>query len=185
MTNNPPIICVFGSSQPAEGTADYENARAVGHALAERGCVVATGGYRGIMEGVSRGAKDAGGRTVGVITEFFMGIRLEPNAWVDEEITMPDYTSRLMKLMEIGDGYIVMPGGSGTLSEMFLCWELMKNGSLPLRPLVLFGASYRRVFDVLLEEFAAEKAFAKCMHLIGFTDDPVEAALMAGGNPAP
>ena len=137
------------------------------------------------MEGVSRGAKDAGGRTIGVTTGFFAGIRLEANAWVDDEIAMPDYAARLMKLLEIGDGYIVMPGGSGTLSELFLCWELMKNGSLPMQPLVLFGDVYRRVFDVLREEFAAEKAFAKCMHLLRFTDDPDEAALMVGGNPVP
>src|SRR5260370_15493725 len=85
------VISVFGSSRPHEGDADYEQARALGRALGERGWKVCTGGYGGVMEGVSRGAKEAGGKTVGVTAEFFQA---RANRWVDEEIHVATWRER-------------------------------------------------------------------------------------------
>ena len=77
------IVTVFGSSRPKEGDAEYEEARALGRSLAERGLAVCSGGFGGVMEGVSRGAKEAGGKTYGVTAEFF---KRQANAWVDTEV---------------------------------------------------------------------------------------------------
>src|SRR5947209_14763548 len=81
MPNPQKVVTVFGSSRPRAGDADYQQARELGHALAGRGFIVCTGGYGGVMEGASRGAKEAGGRVLAVTAAFFSA---RANAWVDE-----------------------------------------------------------------------------------------------------
>ena len=165
------IIAVFGSSQPRPGSVHYEEARRVGRALAEAGWQVVTGGYRGVMEAASLGAREGGGTTIGVTTSFFAEKNLMPNPYVDEEILMPSYAGRLLKLVEISDGYVVMSGGSGTLSELFVCWELEKNGSIPAKPLVLFGDQWTRIMDFLAETLKDERSFSSYRHLLHFCSD--------------
>lgn len=131
-----PVITVFGSSRPAPGSADYETARQLGAALARAGFPVATGGYGGTMEGVSRGAKEAGGKTLGVTAEVF---RSAANAWVEEEFRVKTWQQRLLKLVELGAGYVVLPGGTGTLVELAVAWEWINKGFLAPRPVVLLG----------------------------------------------
>ncbi len=80
------VVTVFGSSRPREGAADYEEARVLGRALAKHGFCVCSGGYGGVMEAVSRGAKEASGKTYGVTAEFFKTAKL--NAWIDAEVRM-------------------------------------------------------------------------------------------------
>ena len=79
------VVTVFGSSRPREGEPDYEEARVLGRALARHGFTICSGGYGGVMEGVSRGAKEAGGRTYGVTAEFFKAAKL--NAWKNSAVT--------------------------------------------------------------------------------------------------
>lgn len=78
-----PVITVFGSARPKSNDAHYESARALGAALAAKGWIVCSGGYAGVMEAVSRGAKEAGGRTMGVTARAFSR---RANAWIDEEV---------------------------------------------------------------------------------------------------
>ena len=165
-------IAVFGSSQPREGTQAYANARAVGYSLAKSGFIVVTGGYRGVMEAASRGAKEAGGSTIGVTTDFFAARNLIANTYVDTEIRVPSYAERLMKLISMSDGYVIMRGGSGTLSELFCSWELVKNGSLPLRPIVLYGGCWNQIIDFLARELADERSFSSHLNLLRFADRP-------------
>ena len=167
-------IAVFGSSQPREGTQAYDDARAVGYALAKAGFTVVTGGYRGVMEAASRGAKEAGGSTIGVTTGYFAARNLKANPYVDKEITVPSYADRLVKLITMSDGYVIMRGGSGTLSELFCSWELVKNGSLPLRPIVLYGSHWKRIISFLAGELANELSFSRHLDLLRFTDRPDE-----------
>ncbi len=96
------IITVFGSSRPLEGEPDYEDARALGRGLAERGFAVCTGGYGGVMAGVSRGAKKAGGKTYGVTADFFSA---KANAWVDVEVRVATWQDRLFELIRLADGF--------------------------------------------------------------------------------
>ena len=94
------IITVFGSSRPREDHADYEEARSLGRALAKAGFAVCSGGYGGVMEAASRGAKEAGGKTYGVTAEFF---KPKANAWIDTEIRVTTWQDRLFELVRVAD----------------------------------------------------------------------------------
>ena len=146
----------------------------MGYALAEAGFTVVTGGYRGVMEAASRGAKEAGGATIGVTTDYFAARNLKANPYVDNEIMVPAYADRLVKLITMSDGYVIMRGGSGTLSELFFSWELVKNGSLPLRPIVLYGSHWKRIIDFLAEELADELSFSSHLNLLHYANRPDE-----------
>ena len=93
------IVTVFGSSRPREGDAHYAQAYALGAALAEKGLNVCSGGYGGVMEAVSRGAKEAGGRTLAVTAQFF---KARANRWVDEEVRVKTWQARLFELIKRG-----------------------------------------------------------------------------------
>jgi uncharacterized protein (TIGR00730 family) len=109
------IITVFGSSRPQERDSDYEEAQALGRALGNSGLTICTGGYGGVMEAVSRGAKESGGRTLAVTAEFFAPT---VNRWVDKEIRVKTWEQRLFELIRLADGYVACKGGTGTLVEL-------------------------------------------------------------------
>ena len=110
------VVTVFGSSRPHEGDADYEEARILGRSLAKHGFFVCSGGYGGVMEAVSRGAKEAGGKTFGVTAEFFKAAKL--NAWIDVEVRRESWEERLFELIRRADGFVACKGGTGTLVEL-------------------------------------------------------------------
>jgi len=139
-------ITVFGSSRPAAGSDAYETARRLGAALARAGFIVASGGYGGVMEGVSRGAREAGGKTIGVTAAVF---RSQANAWVEEEIRVATWQERLLKLVELGAGYVALPGGTGTLVELAVVWEWVNKGFLETRPLVVLGDFWLPVVEAI------------------------------------
>jgi len=134
-------VAVFGSSEPPDGHPDYEAARRVGSLLAGRGLAVVNGGYGGVMEGASRGAREAGGEAIGVTTEAFAR-RRGGNAWLSREIREPDLLLRTRTLLQLADGFVVLPGRSGTWAELFLVWALHRAGLLGARPVVLLGAGW-------------------------------------------
>jgi uncharacterized protein (TIGR00730 family) len=144
----PKTITVFGSSRPREGEGGYEEACALGQALARRGLVVCTGGYGGVMEATSRGAKEAGGRTLGVTAEFF---RSRVNAWVDEEVRMKTWQERLFELVRRGDGYVACKGGTGTLVELAVVWEMLNKRVMAGRPFVVLGEFWRPILERVRE----------------------------------
>ncbi|MFQ5818281.1 MAG: LOG family protein [Terriglobia bacterium] len=141
-----PTVTVFGSSRPAPGSADYETARALGAALARAGFTVCTGGYGGVMEAVSRGAREAGGHAIGITAELFGA---PANAWVAEEVRVKTWQERLFELIRRGEGYVVLPGGTGTLAELAVVWEMLSKGLLARKPLVVLGDFWRAVLDVV------------------------------------
>ena len=132
----PKVITVFGSSRPAEGHGDYSEAVELGRALAEAGFAVCTGGYGGVMEGVSRGARDAGGRVLAVTSSFF---RARVNRWVEEETKVASWQERLFELVRRGDGYVACKGGTGTLVELAVVWEMLNKKAMDHRPFVVLG----------------------------------------------
>jgi uncharacterized protein (TIGR00730 family) len=147
-------VSVFGGSQPGEGTPAYEEARLLGKLLAQRGHTVLNGGYIGTMEAVSRGANEAGGHVIGVTCEDIEQWRsVAPNKWLKEEIRKTTLIERLEALIGECDAAIALPGGPGTLTEIFLMWNLMIVESIHRRPLILVGDGWQSVFDQVLLSF--------------------------------
>jgi uncharacterized protein (TIGR00730 family) len=169
------IITVFGSSRPRAGDALYAAAQALGEALAAQGFTVCSGGYGGVMEAVSRGAKDAGGRTLGITASFF---RARVNKWVDEEIRMKTWQERLFELVKRGHGYVVCPGGTGTLVELAVVWEMLNKGAMARRPLVALGEFWQPVIERVREiELGHESPWGEQGEpLIRIAGSPAEAA---------
>jgi len=142
------IVTVFGSSRPREGDAEYEDARALGRFLAKHGFAVCTGGYGGVMEGISRGAKEAGGKTFGVTAEFF---RREANNWVDTEVRMRTWEERLFELIRLADGFAVCKGGTGTLVELAVVWEMLNKSVMTGKPIAIVGHFWQPILDRVRE----------------------------------
>jgi uncharacterized protein (TIGR00725 family) len=141
-------VSVFGGSQPREDSTAYAEAMELGKLLAERRHIVLTGGYIGVMEAVSRGAREAGGHVIGVTCEEIEAWRpIKANAWVVEEIKKKTLVERLHGLIHESDAALALPGGPGTLTEISLMWNLMIVESLHRRPLILIGDGWQSVFD--------------------------------------
>lgn len=138
MTEARPLISVFGSSIAREPDAIWTLAYQLGGELARAGADVMTGGYAGAMEGCSRGAHEAGGHVVGVTVELFER-RGPVNRWVKERVHTPDLYDRLRTMITRADGFAVLPGSVGTLSELFLAWTLVSVQAHAAPPLVLVG----------------------------------------------
>src|SRR5205809_5112829 len=117
------IVTVFGSSRLRESDADYEEARVLGRALAKHGFSVCSGGYGGVMEAVSRGTKEAGGKTYGVTADFFKTAKLNP--WIDLEVRMKTWEERLFELIRYADAFVAWKGGAGTLWGLSGVWGVV------------------------------------------------------------
>jgi uncharacterized protein (TIGR00730 family) len=143
------IVTVFGSSRPREGDADYEEARILGRALAKHGFSVCSGGYGGVMEAVSRGAKEAGGKTVGVTADFFKAAKLNP--WIDVEVRMKTWEERLFELIRRADGFVACKGGTGTLVELAVVWEMMNKSVMAGKPFAVLGDFWQPILDRVRE----------------------------------
>ncbi len=148
MVDKKKVITVFGSSRPEEGHAEYAEAVELGKALAQAGFAVCTGGYGGVMEGVSRGAREAGGRVLAVTSSFF---KPRANRWVDEEMTMATWQERLFELVRLGDGYVACKGGTGTLVELAVVWEMLNKKAMEHRPFVVLGNFWQPILERVRE----------------------------------
>lgn len=142
------IITVFGSSRPREDHEDYREALALGRALGEAGFAVCSGGYAGVMEAVSRGAKEAGAKTFGVTAEFF---KPRANAWIDTEIRLTTWQERLFELVRIADGFVACKGGTGTLVELAVVWEMLNKSVITAKPMVALGNFWTPILDRVRE----------------------------------
>ena len=142
-------IVVFGSSGPVAGSSEYELARELGEAIALAGYDLVNGGYGGTMAGAAEGAVKAGGHAMGVLCDAFG--RSEPNSFIDSEIRTSDLHERLGKLIELGDAYVVLPGGTGTLVELALVWELANKRFLSNRPIICLGDYWGKVVETIVE----------------------------------
>ena len=166
------VITVFGSSRPVNGDEEYQLAYEVGRQLSIAGFTVCNGGFGGIMEASARGAKDEGGKTIGV-TFNIKGRAANP--WIDENIHVPALIDRMMKLVELGDAYVVLKGGTGTLLELAAVWEFINKGLLAEKPIVIIGGFWQNVVETLREELLWEGA-GDCTKFIHCASSPVECA---------
>jgi uncharacterized protein (TIGR00730 family) len=166
-----PIITIFGSARPVDGDIFYEEARKLGRELATGGCTVCNGGYGGTMEASARGAKEAGGKAIGVVSEFF---GIEPNKWIDKKIVVKSLTDRLMELISLADGYVVLKGGTGTLLELASVWEFMNKSVIEQKPVIVLGVFWNPVIDTLNRELMFEGK-ESCTHFITAASSPKDA----------
>lgn len=137
-----PCVTVFGSARIKSGSPYYELARKMGAAIAQLGFTVMTGGGGGIMEAANRGAKDVGGRSVGCNIE--LPHEQKPNAWLDHFVTLRYFFVRKTLLMKYSYAFVIMPGGAGTLDEMFEALTLIQTGKIKSFPVVIMGIDYWR-----------------------------------------
>ena len=142
------IITVFGSSRPRDGEIDYQQARELGRELAVRDFCVCSGGYGGVMEAASRGAKESGGRTLAVTAKFF---KSTANSWVDEVNTVATWQERLFELVRLGQGFVACKGGTGTLVELAVVWEMLNKGILQDKPFVVLGEFWSPIIERVRE----------------------------------
>jgi uncharacterized protein (TIGR00730 family) len=147
VASNRRVVSVFGGSRAAEDSADYREAYLLGGLLAGQGYTLCNGGYHGTMAAAARGAKDAGGRTIGITVELLE--RLTPNPWIDEEVGTATLFARLEQLATLGDAYVALRGGIGTLLELALVWNLAQLQTGPPRPIVTVGRGWRAVLRAL------------------------------------
>ena len=170
------MVTVFGSSRPREGDADYEEARVLGRALAENGFAVCSGGYGGVMEAVSRGAKEAGGKTSGVTAEFFSAAKV--NAWIDTEVRVKTWEERLFELIRLADGFVACKGGTGTLVELAVVWEMLNKSVMTGKPFAVLGDFWRPVLERVREvELGHPAAWGEANgRLVHMATAPVDAA---------
>ncbi len=146
--NSEKIITVFGSSRPHDGDVDYAEARALGAELASAGFAVCSGGYGGVMEAVSRGAKEAGAKTYGVTAEFF---KPKANAWIDVEVRMKTWQERLFELIRLADGFVACKGETGTLVELAVVWEMLNKSVISAKPVAVMGQFWEPVLERVRE----------------------------------
>jgi uncharacterized protein (TIGR00730 family) len=166
-------VTVFGSSRVGPRDAVYRDAVRLGSLLAHAGYTLCTGGYSGVMEAISRGAVEAGGRAVGV-TVTSWAARFRPNRWVTEEVAAPDLFQRIARMIA-ADAYVAMPGGLGTLGEVALTWNLFQTESVPRRPFVLVGPAWRTLLDCLPAAVRIERRDLALVRLVDRVDDVVDA----------
>ena len=135
-----PCVTVFGSARIKSDNCYYELARKMGGALAQIGFTVMTGGGGGIMEAANRGAKDVGGRSVGCNIE--LPHEQKPNEYLDRFVTMHYFFVRKVLLVKYSYAFVIMPGGAGTLDEMFEALTLIQTGKIKSFPVVIMGTDY-------------------------------------------
>ena len=135
-----PCVSVFGSARFGEGHRYYEMARGVGASLAGAGFSVLTGGGPGVMEGANRGAREAGGLSVGCNIELPQ--EQSPNSFLDRWVGCRYFFVRKVMLVRHSCAFVVLPGGFGTLDEVFETATLIQTGKVPDFPLILMGESF-------------------------------------------
>ena len=148
---SPKTVTIFGTSRASEQDEVWQLAYDTGKACAEAGLAIANGGYDGTMLAAAKGASEAGGLTIGVTCSAFG--RKGPNEYVRQEISTSSLPERLARLIELGDAYVVLPGGTGTLLEFAEVWELANKGFLPAaKPIIIASGFWKPLVDMMVSE---------------------------------
>ena len=167
-----PAVSVFGSARTSEHDPQYELARRTAHLLGEAGFAVITGGGPGIMEAANRGARDADARSIGLNIE--LPFEQGTNAYVDTALRFHYFFTRKLMFVRYACGFVVFPGGFGTLDELFEALTLVQTGKIRHFPVVLVGGDYwRGLTDWMQERLLAEAKISPAdLDLVQATDDP-------------
>ena len=169
-----PCVTVFGSARFDEKHANYELAREMGRRIASAGFTVMTGGGPGIMEAANRGAKDVGGRSIGC--NIVLPKEQKPNPYLDRWLTFRYFFVRKVMLVKYSYAFVVMPGGFGTMDEIFETATLIQTGKIKNFPIVMMGIAYWKPLRDLLAHMVAMRTIdPDDVERLVFTDSPDEA----------
>jgi uncharacterized protein (TIGR00730 family) len=176
----PRAVTVFGSARTSRESADYEQARTLGAALAGAGFAVITGGGPGAMEAVNRGCQEAGGLSVGLGIELPFEQHL--NDWVDLGLNFRYFFARKTMFVKYAQAFVILPGGFGTLDELFEALTLVQTGKVTRFPVVLVGTGYWQglldwVRDVVVPSGRISPKDLELLHLTDDLDEVVEVIL--------
>jgi hypothetical protein len=166
MENN--VVTLFGTSKAKEGDSVFELAQETGKLLAQAGFTIVNGGYGGTMLAAAKGASQAGGEVVGVTCSAFK--KSKPNHYITREVVTHSLDERLDTLIELGQAYIVLPGGTGTLLELAKVWELQNKGFIEKKKQIIIMGKF---WNPLIELLAIDDP--KCFSYVTIVDEPKQA----------
>src|SRR5215510_6483128 len=168
-----PCVTVFGSARFPETHRYYTLAREVGARLAGAGFTVMTGGGPGIMEAANRGAKEAGGASIGCNIQ--LPAEQHPNAYLDSYVTLDHFFVRKVLLFKYSYAFVILPGGFGTMDEFFEVLTLVQTGKIQDFPLIVMGKEYfaklRDLLDNMLREGTINAEDMKYLHYTDSVED--------------
>lgn len=147
------IITVFGSSKPVASEKQYLTAYNLGKQLAQSGFDICTGGFNGIMEASSKGAVEGGAEAIGVTVNLWSS-RL--NRYVTKEIACKTLFERIDKLIELGDGFVILQGGTGTLLELAAVWEYFNKGLIGQKPIACHSKIWKTIVSEMNKQMKLE-----------------------------
>ncbi|MEW6652812.1 MAG: LOG family protein [Bacteroidota bacterium] len=162
MFNAKKCVTVFGSSIPKQSECEYEAAKKLGGIFAKAGLNVCSGGYHGIMDAVSKGCIENGGEALGITLDIY---NAKPSKYLTEELKCNTLLERLKKLIDFGDAYVVLQGGTGTLVELALVWEYMNKSMIDEKPFAAHGILWNEIVSVMEKQIAKEnrkRGLLKC-----------------------
>jgi uncharacterized protein (TIGR00730 family) len=170
-----PAVAIFGSARIHEDNPAYGSARTVGRLFAERGWAVVTGGGGGVMEGANRGCKEGGGLSVGF--NIVLPHEQHPNPYLDIEYTFDHFYVRKVCFVKPSEGFVIFPGGFGTLDELYEALTLIQTGKVLSFPVVLFDSEYwKEMLEWIGHELLPDGMISPDdVELLHVTDDPEEA----------
>ena len=163
------IVTIFGGSRCDESCTEYAQARRVGQLLAEAGYTICTGGYLGVMEAASRGAREKGGRVLGIVMNQF---KAEPNRFLTDKVATEHFYERLQRLITRSVGFIALRGGMGTVTEVSLVWNKLQTRVIPPRPVVLLGECWPPVVEAWRQHLVVSD---KDIAVLDFAETPEQA----------
>ena len=146
-------ITIFGSSIPQIGDKEYADAYFIGKELAKSGFNICSGGSLGIMDAVSKAAYEEGRSAIGVTVKIFDS---KSSKYLTQEIKCETLFERLDNLITIGDAFVVLPGGTGTMLELSLVWELLNKNVMNIKPFVCLGEMWKGIVDLMEERVISE-----------------------------
>ncbi len=170
MNGSKPYIAVFGGSRLAEGSVEYRQAYELGILLADAGFKLVNGGGQGLMEASAKGTTLGGGEVLGATVKG--DTWSAQNEYNDSVVESEDLITRISYIYNIASGFIVLKGGTGTLAELAITWNLLSLQSEPSKPLILLGSQWRG----FLEKMKDHLLIVECEEqAIKITDCPEEA----------
>ncbi len=172
-----PAVSVFGSARVMPGDADYQMAEAIARQLAREGFAILTGGGPGVMEAANKGAAAAGGRSVGLNIELPM--EQSPNPYSNIRVSFRYFFVRKVMFVKYASGFIILPGGFGTLDELFESITLIQTGKIRPFPVVLVGRAYWSglvtwIRDVMMEDQKISPKDLAILRVVDTADEAIE-----------